>query len=67
MEASSQVGAMLDETVDKVAERLTRLEVTVAEGFHANRQRFHEAELREEHARSQSSKATCAVAFDLSW
>ncbi len=51
----------MKDTVDKVAESLARLEVTVAEGFYANNQRFdaidrrfdgvdqrlHEAELRD--------------------
>lgn len=45
----------MDETVDKVAERLARLarlEVTVAQGFHETKSRFHEAELRD-HALSR--------------
>ena len=37
----------MDETIDKVAERLTQLEVSVAEGFHDAKARFHDAELRD--------------------
>lgn len=38
---------LMPETLDDVSERLTRLEVTVAEGFHDARSRFHDAELRD--------------------
>lgn len=38
---------MADETLDKVSERLVRLEVTVAQGFHDAKARFHGAELRD--------------------
>ena len=38
----------MEDTIDNVAERLARLEVTVAQGFHENKARFHEAELRDQ-------------------
>ena len=38
---------LMPETLADVSERLTRLEVTVAEGFHDARSRFHDAELRD--------------------
>jgi hypothetical protein len=43
MVASSEVVEMSD-TLETVAERLARLEVTVAEGFHDTKVRFHDME-----------------------
>ena len=43
MVTSSEV-IVMDDTLDEVAERLARLEVTVAEGFHDTRVRFHDVE-----------------------
>jgi hypothetical protein len=40
-------GAVMAETLDKMSEQLTRLEVTVAGGFHEVKSRFHDAELRD--------------------
>lgn len=37
----------MTETLDKVSERLTSLEVAVADGIVENKRRFHEAELRD--------------------
>lgn len=37
----------MEETLEKVAERLAKLEVTVAEGFHDTRQRFADMEQRD--------------------
>jgi hypothetical protein len=38
---------MADETLDQISERLVRLEVTFARGFHEAKSRFHDAELRD--------------------
>ena len=44
---TSSTADMAEDTLDKVAERLVRLEVTVAQGFHEAKSRFHDAELRD--------------------
>ena len=79
MVASSVKGETMAEAVDKVAERLARLEVTVAEGFHENSQQFegvrselksvaqhfHEAELRDIALSRKIDVATEALRGDL--
>lgn len=55
----------MEDTVDKVAERLAQLEVTVAKGFHETASRFQDAELRDLALSRKIDVATEALRGDL--
>jgi hypothetical protein len=62
---TSSSGNTMADSLDKLAERLARLEVTVAEGFHDTRQRFQDLDERVATMGSKFDIQTEAIREDL--